>query len=301
MKKTYHVGELARYFGVSNDTLRLYDKKGILSPGKDGENGYRVYSRADLLCLEYILRLKQTGLGLETIRTLVNEGSLDFALKVAEEQSRRLEEQVRRLRLLQEMTADYQRSLRVTIDSLDRIQICQSPRMICRPLDALVSETSMIQVMADFQQLAPGRLPQMSYFSPPERFFADTYEEELATADASSWGLIHVLILVDEENQVQVPPELRPRFQVLEPRACVFGSVKCYTGQDYSAYSSLRQYVLEHDLRLCDYMISIAATVRNNNQASVDYYQVWMPVAPRDAGEPTPSATAGCGLSKPNW
>ena len=53
MKRKYHIGELAAYYGVSSDTLRLYDKKGILSPKKD-VNGYRVYSREDMIFLDYV-------------------------------------------------------------------------------------------------------------------------------------------------------------------------------------------------------------------------------------------------------
>ena len=37
-KDLYYIGELAEYFGVSRDTLRLYDKVGILSPKKDEKN-----------------------------------------------------------------------------------------------------------------------------------------------------------------------------------------------------------------------------------------------------------------------
>ena len=52
-KSEYLVGELAEYFGVSNDTLRLYDKKGICSPQKNETNHYRTYSREDFILLEF--------------------------------------------------------------------------------------------------------------------------------------------------------------------------------------------------------------------------------------------------------
>ena len=60
-KSKYLVGELAEYFGVSNDTLRLYDKKGICSPQKNEMNHYRTYSREDFILLEFVMRLKQMG------------------------------------------------------------------------------------------------------------------------------------------------------------------------------------------------------------------------------------------------
>ena len=56
-KIAYSVGEMAEYFGISRDTLRLYDKMGILSPMKNENNGYRVYSRVDFICLWLTARI----------------------------------------------------------------------------------------------------------------------------------------------------------------------------------------------------------------------------------------------------
>lgn len=59
-KEQYYTGNLASYFGVSRDTIRLYDKRGPLPPSRVGENRYRIYSREDLICMEKIHRI--TGL-----------------------------------------------------------------------------------------------------------------------------------------------------------------------------------------------------------------------------------------------
>ena len=37
------IGEVARLFNISKDTLRYYDKIGILKPEVNKENGYRFY------------------------------------------------------------------------------------------------------------------------------------------------------------------------------------------------------------------------------------------------------------------
>lgn len=273
MKNQYHVGELAAYLGISRDTLRLYDKKGILSPHKDPENGYRVYTRADLLCLEYVLRLKQIGLDLDTIKQLVNAGSIDSALDAARQQSRLLRQQLEDLRLLLEMNEDYSRSLSATRQSLGQVSLVRSPRLICRRLEA-----SMTDSLEDFRRLAPGRLPRMAYITPAELVQADAFEQALASCDAPSWEVIHALVLVDGEAKTQIPPAWRDRFEIIEPRACAYASIMTRTGLDYSAYLLPKSFALSQGLTIRGDMISVSATVRNSTQASVDYYQVWLPV-----------------------
>lgn len=62
------IGELSRLSGVSPHTLRFYELEGILKPAGRGANGHRRYVNADVLWLEFVLRLKQTGMPLAEIR-----------------------------------------------------------------------------------------------------------------------------------------------------------------------------------------------------------------------------------------
>ncbi len=75
--KSYHVlvttnaisiGELSRLTGVSTHTLRFYEAEGILMPAGRAANGHRRYHPQDVLWLEFVLRLKLTGMPLDEIR-----------------------------------------------------------------------------------------------------------------------------------------------------------------------------------------------------------------------------------------
>ncbi|WP_300937499.1 MerR family DNA-binding transcriptional regulator, partial [Faecalibaculum rodentium] len=44
-------GEFAKAAGVSEKTVRYYDKIGLLKPTRTGKNGYRAYSEDDLIRL----------------------------------------------------------------------------------------------------------------------------------------------------------------------------------------------------------------------------------------------------------
>lgn len=45
----YRIQEFAALTGLSADTLRYYEKEGLLAPARDA-NGYRIYSERDAAC-----------------------------------------------------------------------------------------------------------------------------------------------------------------------------------------------------------------------------------------------------------
>ncbi len=67
----YLIGELAKKSGVTTDTLRFYEKNGLIKPTGRSEAGYRIYSDTSLEQVMFILNSKQLGLSLEEIRELL--------------------------------------------------------------------------------------------------------------------------------------------------------------------------------------------------------------------------------------
>lgn len=68
----YQIKEAAQLSGVSVKTLHHYDKIGLLVPQKS-ENGYRLYSEADLERLQIILFYKYLGFSLKKIAELLSQ------------------------------------------------------------------------------------------------------------------------------------------------------------------------------------------------------------------------------------
>ena len=70
--KDYHIGEVAKFYGLTVDAVRLYDKKGILSPPKNNETNYRIYSKEDFVTMDYVMRLRRMDIPLESIRDMMH-------------------------------------------------------------------------------------------------------------------------------------------------------------------------------------------------------------------------------------
>ena len=62
------IGELSRLSGLSTHTIRFYESAGVLKPIGRATSGHRRYRAEDVLWLEFVLRLKLTGMPLAEIK-----------------------------------------------------------------------------------------------------------------------------------------------------------------------------------------------------------------------------------------
>jgi effector-binding domain-containing protein len=91
----FKIGDFSRLSFVTVKTLHYYDEIGLLKPVRvDRFTGYRYYSAGQLSRLNYIISLKNLGLSLEEIGTLINDNLTPqqlrniFIIKKAELQQR---------------------------------------------------------------------------------------------------------------------------------------------------------------------------------------------------------------------
>lgn len=68
----WYVKELSKLTAISVQALHYYDRIGLLKPSVRLANGYRLYSKKDLLKLQQIIALKFFGFELSQIKNLLN-------------------------------------------------------------------------------------------------------------------------------------------------------------------------------------------------------------------------------------
>ncbi|MEC0184181.1 MerR family transcriptional regulator [Paenibacillus peoriae] len=72
-EKKYTVGEVSQITGISKDTLRFYDKSGLLKPGYvDPKNNYRYYTFDQFWRIDIILCCRKLGISLEKIKSVLD-------------------------------------------------------------------------------------------------------------------------------------------------------------------------------------------------------------------------------------
>lgn len=90
------IKEVEDIVGITKKNIRFYEKEGLLSPGREIENGYRNYDEAEIQRLKQIKLLRMLNMPINEIRLLFDGGmSLPEAarrhMSALEEQKRNLE------------------------------------------------------------------------------------------------------------------------------------------------------------------------------------------------------------------
>ncbi|WP_316571364.1 MerR family transcriptional regulator [Neobacillus sp. YIM B06451] len=102
-KKYWKVGELAKLTGLTVRTLRYYDQIGLYSPSGYSNTGYRLYNESDLTRLQQILALKELGLSLDEVKSIIADNNYN-PFEIVSLQIDRLREHIRiQQKLLKEL------------------------------------------------------------------------------------------------------------------------------------------------------------------------------------------------------
>lgn len=93
------IGRLADEAGVHVETVRYYERRGLLAPPPRTASGYRQYGEADVWRLDFIRRAKDLGFTLAEVGTLLEtdargERSADRVLATAAARLAAIEQQV---------------------------------------------------------------------------------------------------------------------------------------------------------------------------------------------------------------
>jgi len=72
VQKPLLIGDLAKLAGVKADTIRFYEKRGLLSKPAREANGYRIYGEAALRQLRFIRKAQALGFALNEIQRVLS-------------------------------------------------------------------------------------------------------------------------------------------------------------------------------------------------------------------------------------
>jgi len=113
-------GELARLAEVSSDTLRHYERLGILPTAPRNASGYRIYPPVALARVNLVQRALQLGFTLNELSEILRahdrgDAPCSHVLSLAEEKLRTLAERIRELcqtqNVMQELVRDWRAQL----------------------------------------------------------------------------------------------------------------------------------------------------------------------------------------------
>ena len=105
------IGEVCRLYGITPDTLRHYEAKGLLHPRRDPSSGYRYFSVAELDVIDLILTARTLGIPLDEIRRVIESEEVAVYSEMYDRQQRIIAERIRTLEVMARVTARKQQTL----------------------------------------------------------------------------------------------------------------------------------------------------------------------------------------------
>jgi MerR family mercuric resistance operon transcriptional regulator len=108
MDEELTIGAASALSGVPIETIRYYERIGLLRSPIRNANGRRRYNSSDLRVLSFIRRARDLGFGLEDIRSMLRlgapaDGTCEAMLAIATPHLKRIRSKLRDLKTMEEM------------------------------------------------------------------------------------------------------------------------------------------------------------------------------------------------------
>ncbi|MGD0879502.1 MAG: MerR family transcriptional regulator [Anaerolineales bacterium] len=131
------IAEVSERYGITSDTLRYYERIGLIQPVNREKSGIRDYNEIDLRRVEFIKCMRSAGLPIETLIEYVGlvqqgEGTIEARKDILIEQ--------------RELLAARMKEMQITLDVLDhKIEVYENA--------VLTKEKEMLQIEDLIQEI----------------------------------------------------------------------------------------------------------------------------------------------------
>jgi DNA-binding transcriptional MerR regulator len=267
----YKIGEIAEILGVTRDTLRYYEKRGIVRPVKDAENDYRYYDFWDVNFLLDCLWYRAFDFSLEQVADMFKMDSCHDISDMFRKKEDEYRAVIRRNELLLERS-EHQRAEIARVDRLlGQCTLAMCPAHILyfnRYTEDFANSPKLNRLSREWLGLMP--------FT--HRYF-EISADDLLHEDGRDyrWGLELSSYYAEKLRvKIEAPIEYRPSVQCVRS---VFKNV----GKGNFSPRHLRymvDYAGENGLSVCGDAsgILLASVMEGGDFAG--YFEAWLPVEP---------------------
>lgn len=146
-KRNYTISEISRLFGIGIDSLRYYERLGIISPQR-GANGYRLYDLDDIYKLSLIKDLRRLDMPMKQIKTYLDNQTLATTRTLLNDEAQLLRERIRELEDDLRTVHDHIRELEdVVTRPVGTIELARKPQRRCVELSARIERDAEMDLL----------------------------------------------------------------------------------------------------------------------------------------------------------
>lgn len=147
MKNYYKISEISRLYGIGPDSLRYYERIGILKPKRD-TNQYRLYSLKDIYKLNIIRDLRNLNFSMSQIKDYLDHQTIDNTLDILHKEQEFLKIQLRELKEKEAVITERINGLSSSKKiEANRIKIKSLPRRLCVQETAYITQNEEMDLL----------------------------------------------------------------------------------------------------------------------------------------------------------
>lgn len=119
MNEYLSIGQMAKLNNVSVQTLRHYEKLGLMKPSYiNNDTGYRYYSMKDFATIDLIKQCKAMGLSLEEIKEVIsNYTSLESILDILGNQRKIIDKKIKELEIIKHKITSIESKIGISLNN----------------------------------------------------------------------------------------------------------------------------------------------------------------------------------------
>ncbi|WP_410496086.1 MerR family transcriptional regulator [Cellulosilyticum sp. ST5] len=128
----YTIGQVAKFLGVSRDTLKFYEEKELVKPKQDDENGYRKYNDYDIYDVITTNFYRHLDIEVKKIQEIRQSKSIIEIEELLGEKKRRIEEEIAYKQLLLKRLEEVEEGCKNIRDYLGKYTIKEMPLLLIK-------------------------------------------------------------------------------------------------------------------------------------------------------------------------
>lgn len=265
----YRIGDVAEFLGLSSESLRYYERQGIVQPKRNQETGYRYYSSWDINYLLDCTYYRGFGFPMDVCKTIISDADLDQLIKLYQEHSFVLLKQLRLTQMKLDETYRFTERLRSIKDQLGRFSFDKSPTIIFQPIRK--KETLLLEQES---------MKEYKFWNRKKPFVRNTFlisqKENSEIYDDYYWGYSMLARdCTEQELDELMQAKYMPGYKAVYTVFCAYG--------ENTFMQSFREQVIgplckkSHQIQKKDIVGNLLARVHENGIIR-RYFEVWVPI-----------------------
>ena len=263
MKQKWMIGELAKMFDVSTDTLRYYEAEGLLRSHRNEANGYRQYSYDELFVLMDILLFRSLGLPVKEIQPLVTTKKLGEIKEILQQNDGLIEKQLAMLQRQRKQLAQIVSQHELCEQHLGQFSIVAAPAFKSKFLGTDVEDVLRVVKQYKTDEGWMDRIRHTLFLPTEEVFGSRSFE-------AAEMG-----ISFDDETIREFEVGEQLQFSLSLDKECVYTVVGTdYASAEHAVFEQAQAWLTERGRSMEGPLLG--RYLASSHQEGLDYFEIWI-------------------------